>query len=292
MCTRKAESRQLVPSTALQIPGIEPRTKDRLPPLGPRLPGRALRSHGAAASVPGPARGTRAASPAAQDAAPPRAPQHGQVHSSTRHQQTPGGRHRPRVDLPWERTRPARIATSRRATGGTGRVSRPTRAREAGRRWNVWLRRPSSTRPAPARESEGIYLAFLSPRVRVRHWGGAGQGKVLSLWRRGRGEPNSPRQCWPQWAGRARRLRGRGGGGGGGSGDTARSGQRSSRPGGGAERSETCAFVQPSSPLAALHPRPITVGPALAKARPLASPRPSHFLALRSPSLRARTRGR
>lgn len=68
----------------------------------------------------------------------------------------------------------------------------------------MWLRRPSSTRPAPARESGGIYLAFLSPRVRVRHWGGAGQGKALSLWRRGRGEPNSPRQCWPR--GRARQT--------------------------------------------------------------------------------------
>lgn len=154
-------------------------------------------------------------------------------------------------------------------------MSRPTRAREAGRRWNVWLRRPSSTRPAPARGSGGIYLAFLSPRVRVRHWGGAGQGKAPRLWRRGRGEPNSPRQCWPQWAGRARRLRGPGGGG---SGDTGRSDRRSSRPVGGAERSETCALVQPSSPLSALHPCPITVGPAPAKARPApSSPTPWRY---------------
>lgn len=129
--------------------------------------------------------------------------------------------------------------------------------------------------PHPPGGPEVFYLAFLSPRVRVRHWGGAGQGKAPRLWRRGRGEPNSHRQCWPQWAGRARRLRGPGDGGGG---DTGQSDQRSSGLVGGAERSETCASVQPSSPLAALHPCPITVGPAPAKPRPTpSSPTPGYY---------------
>lgn len=48
----------------------------------------------------------------------------------------------------------------------------------------------------------------------------------------------------------------------------------SSRPEGGAERSETCAALEPSSGRRA-RPRPITVGPAPAKARPaLTSPAP------------------
>lgn len=104
------------------------------------------------------------------------------------------------------------------------------------------------SRPAPRPGIRGIYLAFLSPRVRVRHWGGAGQGKAPRWWRRERGEPNSPWRCWPQWAGRVERLRGPSGDG---SGDTDRGDQTSSRPGGGGERSETCAALQPS-----LVPRP------------------------------------
>lgn len=43
-----------------------------------------------------------------------------------------------------------------------------------------WLRRLSSLHPQPApspRESRCVYLAFLSPRIRVRHWVDEGQGK-------------------------------------------------------------------------------------------------------------------
>ncbi|XP_029794397.1 uncharacterized protein LOC115290709 [Suricata suricatta] len=54
--------------------------------------------------------------------------------------------------------------------------------------------------PARSRGFGGIYLAFLSPRVRVRHWGDEGQGKgAEGGWRRERGEASSPRRCWPQW---------------------------------------------------------------------------------------------
>lgn len=51
------------------------------------------------------------------------------------------------------------------------------------------LRRLSSNRsPAGApgnRESRSVYLAFLSPRIRVRHWGDEGRGRAPRRWRRG-----------------------------------------------------------------------------------------------------------
>lgn len=139
----------------------------------------------------------------------------------------------------------------------------------------TWLRRPSSTRPAPARGSGGILPCVSQSESQSQTLGGRGPGEGAEVVAAGTGEPNSHRQCWPQWAGRARRLRGPGDGGGG---DTGQSDQRSSGLVGGAERSETCASVQPSSPLAALHPCPITVGPAPAKPRPTpSSPTPGYY---------------
>lgn len=51
------------------------------------------------------------------------------------------------------------------------------------------LRRLSSIHPQPApRESRSVYLAFLSPRIRVRHWVDEGQGKGAEAVAAGAGE--------------------------------------------------------------------------------------------------------
>lgn len=58
------------------------------------------------------------------------------------------------------------------------------------------LRRLSSIHPQPApRESPSVYLAFLSPRIRVRHWVDEGQGKGAEAVAAGAAE----RWCESKW---------------------------------------------------------------------------------------------
>ncbi|XP_040352642.1 uncharacterized protein LOC121044433 isoform X1 [Herpailurus yagouaroundi] len=97
--------------------------------------------------------------------------------------------------------------------------------------------------PARSRGFGGIYLAFLSPRVRVRHWGDEGQGKGAEGVAAGAGRSEQPAAMLAAVGlGRAERLQESGGSGGGG--DARRSALTRSEPGGCAERSETCTALQ------------------------------------------------
>lgn len=103
-----------------------------------------------------------------------------------------------------------------------------------------------STRPA-SRDSEVFTLRFSVRESESDIGGTRARGRAPRRWRRRRrrerGESCRLKRCWPQRAGRSGRLRESGDGGG----DEGRSASASSKPGGCAERNETCAALLPSS---------------------------------------------
>lgn len=89
--------------------------------------------------------------------------------------------HDPSPEVPWHAetsTRLPAFASCSRAPRGTNQRLHPHVRHQRQMKPQRWLRRLSSIHPQPApRESRSVYLAFLSPRIRVRHWVDEGQGK-------------------------------------------------------------------------------------------------------------------
>lgn len=86
------------------------------------------------------------------------------------------------------------IVASRPATSGTGTCISCLHVLEKGAGGGAELAPALLFRPhlARSRGFGGIYLAFLSPRVRVRHWGDEGQGKVAEGVAAGVGRSEQP----------------------------------------------------------------------------------------------------
>lgn len=89
--------------------------------------------------------------------------------------------HDPSPEVPWQAgtsTRLPAFVSCSRAPRGTNQRLHPHVRHQRQMKPQRWLRRLSSIHPQPApRESRSVYLAFLSPRIRVRHWVDEGQGK-------------------------------------------------------------------------------------------------------------------